>query len=136
MRVVLDTNVFVSLLIRPGDTFLALADYIDRSTTILYSEETLTELVDVLRRRKFSKYTAPEEVAEFVRWIVGTGELVAVTDHLTGSRDVTDNKFLSLAVAGQADYLVTGDKDLLVLGRIKATPILSPSDFLAAVNRQ
>jgi len=49
MRVVIDTNVFVSMLIRPGDRFLALIEYLDHNATILYSNETLTELVDVLR---------------------------------------------------------------------------------------
>ncbi|HLG88974.1 MAG TPA: putative toxin-antitoxin system toxin component, PIN family [Alphaproteobacteria bacterium] len=56
MRVVVDTNVFVSLLIRPGEAFTALIDYIDRNATVLYSTETLTELVDVLRRPKFDRY--------------------------------------------------------------------------------
>jgi putative PIN family toxin of toxin-antitoxin system len=134
MRIVVDTNIFVSLLIRPGDTFLALIDIIDRGATVLYSAETLTELVDVLRRRKFTKHTTPQEVAALVKWIADEGELVAVEEQVMGSRDIKDNKFLSLAVAGRADYLISGDKDLLALGRIGAVPILSPAHFLAAVN--
>jgi len=135
MRVVLDTNVFVSILIRPGDTFLSLIDYIDQNATIVYSADTLTELVDVLRRRKFARYTTPQEVAAFVAWIAAAGELVTVEDAVTGSRDPKDNKFLAVAVAGQADYLVSGDRDLLVLGHIGGAAIVSPADFLAAVNR-
>jgi len=134
MRLVVDTNIFTSVLIRPGETLSTFIDYIDRYATILYSAETLTELVNVLRRRKFHAYTTPEEVAEFVRWIIATGELVAVTDVPAVSRDPKDDKFIALAVAGRADYLVSGDKDLIVLGRIGEMPILSPSAFLAAVN--
>lgn len=134
MRLVLDTNIFVSLLIRPGDTFLALVDYIDQGATIVYSTETLTELVDVLRRRKFARYTTAEEVAAFVTWVATVGELITVEEAVTGSRDPNDNKFLALAVAGRADYLVSGDKDLLVLGRIDGIPILSPAAFLATVS--
>ena len=134
MRLVLDTNVFVSLLIRPGETFAALSAYIDDHATILYSAATLPELVDVLARKKFAKYTDPDEVAAFVKWIIATGELVTVEYDTSGSRDPKDDKFLSLAVAGRADYLVTGDKDLLVLRRIGTTTILTPADFIAAVH--
>jgi putative PIN family toxin of toxin-antitoxin system len=134
MRIILDTNVFVSILIRPGTSFSSLVDYIDQHATILYSTETLTELIDVLRRDKFAKYTTAEDVAAFVEWIANAGELITVEAPVTGSRDPNDDKFLALAIAGQADYLVTGDKDLLVLSRIGATPIVTPSDFLNAVN--
>ncbi|HKT17264.1 MAG TPA: putative toxin-antitoxin system toxin component, PIN family [Stellaceae bacterium] len=134
MRIILDTNIFVSILIRPGSSFSSLVDYIDEHATVLYSAETLTELVDVLRREKFAKYTTAKDVAAFVEWIASTGELVTVEEAVIGSRDPKDNKFLALAIAGRADYLVTGDKDLLVLGRIGATPIVAPSDFLNIVN--
>ena len=130
MRVVIDTNVFVSILIRPGDRFQKLIDYLDEHAAVLYSPETLTELVDVLRRDKFARYTTAAEVAEFVAWMVSGGELVTVEEAGAGSRDAKDNKFLALAVAGRADYLVSGDKDLLVLGHIGATPIVTPAQFL------
>jgi putative PIN family toxin of toxin-antitoxin system len=133
MRVVVDTN--ISLLIRPGETFHSLIDHLDQHATILYSTDTLTELVDVLRRTKFAKYPTPEEVAVLVTWLAEAGELVTVADDVAGSRDATGNKFLSLALAGRADYLVSGDKDLLVLGTIGTIPILSPADLLAAVAR-
>jgi putative PIN family toxin of toxin-antitoxin system len=133
IRIVVDTNVFVSLLIRPGNAFSALIDYIDAKATVLYSTETLTELVDVLRRRKFAKYTTAADVAAFVEWIASAGELVTIEHQVTGSRDPNDDKFLSLAVAGSADYLVTGDQDLLVLREINSIPIVSPTEFLAAV---
>jgi len=134
MRVVIDSNVFVSILIRPTKAFSSFVDYIDQHGTVLYSTETLAELVDVLRRRKFAAYTTPEEVTEFVGWIVAVGELVTVSEPVTGSRDPKDNKFLAVAAAGNADYLVSGDKDLLVLGQIGSIPIVSPRGFLAAVS--
>jgi putative PIN family toxin of toxin-antitoxin system len=88
----------------------------------------------VLHRRKFGKYTRPEDIAAFVQWVITTGELVAVDEAVTASRDSKDDKFLSLAVAGQADYLISGDKDLLVLGQIRTIPIVSTAAFLASVN--
>jgi putative PIN family toxin of toxin-antitoxin system len=101
MRLVVDTNIFASILIRPGETLSAFIDYIDRHGIILYSAETLTELVNVLRRSKFRAYTTPEEAAEFVRWIIATGELVAVNDTPAVSRDPKDDKFIALALAHQ-----------------------------------
>ena len=135
MRVAVDTNVFVSLLIRPGETFVALAEILDQKATVLYSTETLTELIDVLRRRKFSRYTTAEEAAAFVEWLAAEGELVSADADVRGSRDPADNKFLALSIAGRAEYLITGDKDLLVLKKIGATSIVSPSEFLARVGR-
>jgi putative PIN family toxin of toxin-antitoxin system len=117
MRVVVDTNIFVSLLIRPGEALSSFAEHLDKHATILYSTETLTELVDVMRRRKFQAYTTAEEVAAFVQWIITTGELVAVDEVPVVSRDPKDDKFLAVAVVGSADYLISGDKDLLVVGR-------------------
>ena len=87
MRLVIDTNIFTSILIRPGETLSTLIDYVDRHAIILYSAETLTELVNVLRRGKFRAYTTPEEAAEFVRWIVATGELITV-DEVPRSRAI------------------------------------------------
>jgi putative PIN family toxin of toxin-antitoxin system len=134
MRLVIDTNVFVSALIRPGRSLTALIDHVDQHGTLLYSTETLAELVDVLSRRKFGAYTNPDQIAQFVEWFIMTGELVAVTEPQKGSRDPKDDKFLSLAIAGKADYLISGDKDLLVLRRFDSVPIVSPAAFLALIN--
>jgi predicted nucleic acid-binding protein len=66
---------------------------------------------------------------------LSAGELVTAETHGTAtSRDPKDNKFLALAVSGQADYLITGDEDLLVLKSIGAIPIVSPAEFLAKIN--
>ena len=86
-----------------------------------------------MRRRKFSAYTVPEEVATFVQWVITTGEMVAVEQVAAVSRDPKDDKFLAVAVAGRADYLISGDKDLLVLEKVGSVPIVSPAAFLAAV---
>jgi putative PIN family toxin of toxin-antitoxin system len=135
MRLVVDTNVFVSILIRPGQTLSAFAEYLDRACVILYSTDTLTELVDILRRRKFAAYTSAEEVAAFVEWVINTGELVATEGIAVACRDPKDEKFVAVALAGRADYLISGDQDLLVLGRVGSTPIVSPAALLALVNQ-
>jgi putative PIN family toxin of toxin-antitoxin system len=135
MRLVLDTNVFVSVLIRPGATFQTLVAFIDRRATILYSPDTLTELVDVLGRSKFAPYTTRDQTAQLTRWIIRKGELVTVDRSVARSRDADDDKFLALATSGQADYLVTGDKDLLVLGHVGSSRIVSPAQFISLIRQ-
>jgi putative PIN family toxin of toxin-antitoxin system len=130
---VVDTNIFVSLLIRP-DSFAFLIDYFETTGTLLYSSEVFSEFARVLRRKKFLRYSTLEEAEELLNWIDEIGELVLISRTIAGSRDLSDNKFLELAVSGKADYLITGDKDLLVLGKIESTPIVSPADFLRIIS--
>ena len=133
MRLVIDTNVLVSMLIRPGAKYLPLIDRIDcGAVTVLYSSETLPELIDVLGRDKFAKYTNREDIAAFVRWVAEAGELVTITREVRASPDPKDDKFLSLALSGKAEMIVSGDKDhMIALKAIEGIPIVRLSDFLA-----
>jgi putative PIN family toxin of toxin-antitoxin system len=132
MRIVIDTNVFVSMVIRPGHLSDAIIDKIDRGAIVLYSAETLSELIEVLGRRKFARYTTKEDIAAFVGWFADAGELVTVTREVQASADPKDDKFLSLAVSGRADAIISGDKKhLLSLGSFESVPIFSPADFIA-----
>ncbi len=67
-------------------------------------------------------------------WIAEAGELLEIVQPVKGSRDPDDDKFLSVAVSGHAEYLISGDKDLLTLGRVGSVSIVSPAGFLAAVS--
>ena len=62
--------------------------------------------------------------------LVRIGEFIELAEKITVCRDPKDNKFLELAVAGNADCLITGDKDLLILNPFRGIKIISPSDFL------
>jgi predicted nucleic acid-binding protein len=79
-----------------------------------------------------TRYTTAAEIAEFVTWLVVTSELIAVNREALGSCDRDDNGLLALAIVGKADFLVTGDKDLLALRQIEN--VLSPAGFLAALH--
>jgi putative PIN family toxin of toxin-antitoxin system len=61
--------------------------------------------------------------------------LVSPTIRLAQSRDPADDKFLECAVAGAADYLVTGDEDLLAVGRYQGLAIVTAREFLAILSR-
>ncbi len=92
---------------------------------------TVTELNDVLRRPHFDKYVHEDECLEFLATLVMDAELVVVTEVETDCRDPKDNKFLELALSGQATHLVSGEKDLLVLHPFRGVRILTPQIFLA-----
>jgi uncharacterized protein len=61
--------------------------------------------------------------------------MVTSEEAVAMARDPKDDKFLALAIAGAADCVISGDKDLLTLGSIGTVPILSPADFLASLKR-
>lgn len=99
--------------------------------TILISVPTLLELAEVLSRQKLNKYLLEAERMRFLVALLKEAELVEVTEAVTDCRDAKDNKFLALAVSGQADFLISGDADLLVLNPFRGIPIRTPREFLS-----
>lgn len=134
MRVVIDTGVFVSALIRrQGTTGAVLRALRDGKFTALYSTDILVEIIDVLGRDKFRvKYhILPDDITVLVNLIRLRGELVIPTQSVTACRDPKDDKFLEAALAGEADCLVSGDADLLDMVAFENIPILRPAELLA-----
>jgi len=134
MRVVLDTNIIVSALIRPGgDLEPVLRSLRDGEYTILYAQRSLDELMDVLARPRIrDKYglTTDDDVESILALILLRGEAVVASKEIVACRDPKDDLFLNVAVSGQADAIVSGDEDLLVLHPFEGIPILSPAEFL------
>jgi len=97
---------------------------------LLYSSEVLAELIAVINRPKFDKFLSLVDKIAFIRKYSSLAELVTITHSVTDCRDPKDNKFLELALSGQADCIISGDKDLLVLHPFKNIPIITPSAFL------
>lgn len=94
---------------------------------------TATELTEVLRQPKFDRYLAQHRRMTLLAVVIHNADLVEVDIAITDCRDPKDNKFLELAVSGQATHLVTGDRDLLVLHPYRSTTILTPRQFLAEI---
>jgi uncharacterized protein len=133
MRVAVDTNVLISALIKPQNRIGLVILHLRRNDyVLLYSEELLEELTETLARPKLKKYGLSAETIEaFLGVIFAKGEQVNPTTVVEICRDPDDNLLLSLAVDGNADYVVSGDKDLLDLIQIKDIPIITPTEFLA-----
>ena len=131
-RVVLDTNTLISRLLSRHSTPARAVDFAIASHQILTSEATLIELADVLGRAKFDPYVTIGERQEFLRMFDRIAERIEVVRPVRACRDPRDDKFLELALDGEADVIVTGDDDLLVLDPFRGVPILTPSRFLQA----
>jgi len=130
MRVVVDTNILVSFAIRPNQDFEKLFDYLAGHGATLISEETIAELFAVLSGEKFRQYIPQDSVIDYVEWYAGISEPVVVAEHVAACRDPQDDKFLSLAVAGKADCIVSGDSDLLDMVAYNGIPIYRAAEFL------
>jgi putative PIN family toxin of toxin-antitoxin system len=130
-RWVLDTNVLISRLLMPGGVAARAVDRALVEGVLLVSDATLAELVDVLARPKFDRYVSIADRQRFIHLLGGVARRVPITHQLTICRDPRDDMFLHVALNGEADAIVTGDADLLVLHPFHGIDILSPADFLA-----
>jgi len=133
MKVVLDTNIFVSGWLWGGrpDRVLKLAEvYL---ITVCASEELLNELQSTLSQDKFCSKLQALSI-NLIDLMRGTRELVEVYPisdiNLPTLRDPNDNMILATAIAANADAIVTGDRDLLVLQEYEGIVIVTAREFL------
>lgn len=132
-RVVLDTNVLISAVLQPKGPPRAAVDVVRTAGgVLLFSEQTFDELRTRFERPKFDKYVSREGRALFLVQLDAVSEWVAITGAKMGCRDLDDDKLLETAMMGEADCLITGDRDLLVMSPFHDIPIVTPADFLAA----
>ena len=135
-RLVIDTGIAVSALILsrsvPRQAFNAARSW----GQLLISPATFNELEDVLCRPKLERFITEQERVEFLDAYVLLAKAVAITESITACRDPNDDKFLELAVSGQAECIISGDADLLVLSPFRlsdadsAIDIVTPRAFL------
>lgn len=134
MRVVVDTNVFISAALKdraPPSDAVHLAAQRDR---LLKSTTTEQELFITLARPRLAPLIPPD----FRIWLdelLGAAELVSVIERVVACRDPKDDKFLELAVNSHADLIVSGDADLLALNPFGGIPIITPAAFVQAGRR-
>ncbi len=129
MRSVFDNNVLVSAALLAGVPRQAFDKLLDNGT-FLVSVPVLLELAEVLNREKFDKYVTHDERMRFMVGFLKVAEMIETGETITICRDPKDDKLLELAVGGNADCLVTGDKDLLVLNPFRGVEIITPREFL------
>lgn len=96
----------------------------------LFSEELFSEFISITERPKFKKYFSKSDINKLIEVIDKYGILIKVKSELKLCRDNKDNFLLNLAVDSHAEYLVTGDKDLLEIKKLYNTKILTIRELI------
>ena len=128
-RIILDTNLWISFLITKDLSKLDNGIFTGE-IILIFSQELLNEFITVVSRPKSKKYFSQEDIIEILDIIDQQAEFVEVRSDIKKCRDEKDNFLLSLAVDGNADFLITGDQDLLELKEIKKTQIVTINQYL------
>jgi len=132
MRIVLDANVVIAAFAARGlcDTIM---EFCLDSNEILLSEDLILEISSNLRK----KIKLPHQSVDKIIALLRENSEILIPEHLSSNvcRDPDDIHVLGLAVAGKADCIVTGDKDLLVLKKFNGMPILSPREFSVFIHK-
>lgn len=128
-RIVIDTNLWISFLITKNFTNLDEILF-SRQCTLVFSKELLNEFLDVVKRPKFRRFFSASDIENILETIDEYADFIEVKSKIKDCRDPKDNFLLSLSVDGNADYLLTGDKDLLDLNKYRETTIITISQFL------
>lgn len=128
-RIVLDTNLWISFLIT--NQYTELDELIETDKiTLIFSNELLTEFIDVVSRPKFQKIFTLKSVEKILNYFDLYGLLIEVVSNEKICRDHKDDFLLNLSIDSKADFLITGDNYLLVLEKIRNTRILTFKEFI------
>jgi len=128
MRVVIDTNIFITFLI--GRLSRTLLEKIKtKEIELVISEDLLEELIETVNRPRFRGIFSKEDVKDLFVLIEERAIKVRPAKKVYDCRDPKDNIVLECALVGKAHYIVTGDKDLLVLHPYRGIEVITLSKF-------
>ncbi len=134
MKVVLDTNVLISALIKAGkprDLFNKLA----KDKQIVLSRAILEEFLDVIEDPKIAKYTSEKDVTAFLNTLKTAARIVQVKSKFKAiNEDPDDDIIIQTAYDSEADYIISGDRHLLLLKQFKGIRILTVDEMLNKLN--
>lgn len=133
IKVIIDTNLWISFLI--GKQLKSLKPLlVEQTIQPILSEQLLQEIFLVTQRPKLQKYFPQSKVNELIDFLKIIGLSIDIRSEVSLCRDEKDNYLLALAKNSQADFLVTGDKDLLVLQQFESTKILTYQEFFREIS--
>lgn len=132
LKIIIDTNLWVSFIISNKLTLLD-GLLFSQKISLLFSEELINEIAVTITKPKLRKYFATNGLEEMLTAFEPFIDLIKVRSSVTLCRDPNDNFLLALAKDGKADYLLTGDKDLLELVKFGKTKIISMTTFLETI---
>jgi len=127
-KVILDTNLWISFLITKNYSFID--KFVEnQKVTLIFSKELIQEFLTVATRPKFQKYFTDQDIQKLIRSFDNFAKIIETTSNIEICRDFKDNFLLNLAIDSKADFLVTGDNDLLELKKIEKTKILTITEL-------
>jgi hypothetical protein len=134
MKIVLDTNVWLSAIFWEGETYKLIKIIENKKMKIIITKKILFEITEVLNKEsKFQKYIKNRKLAveDLIRTILSISELVISKSKLNVIKEhPSDNKILESAIDGKVNYLISYDRHLLKLKRYKNIKILSPAELV------
>ncbi|MDR1097335.1 MAG: putative toxin-antitoxin system toxin component, PIN family [Tannerella sp.] len=129
-KIILDTNIVVSALLRRSYPHYIVRDVLGGNMELCLSKELRQEYSDVLARPKFARYPGfVQNAAILLNRLAGIAAFYEPSVRLELIRDASDNKLLELAAASGADFLVTGNTNDFTMSAYLRTRILSPREF-------
>lgn len=130
MKVVFDTNIYVSAFVIPNSQAeKAILKVIEGDDLLIISKEIINEILTVLSR-KFARDR--EAISRTALYLSDIASIVSAHKRIKVFKDEPDNRILECAIAGKADIIVTGDKEMLRLREYKGINIISLKDYLEA----
>jgi len=136
MRVLIDTNVMISGTFWPGKSKVLLNAVRRGEITCVTSETLLEEFREILTDPQRPFRLSAQDASRIVDAWRSVATVIAPTSHVAVCRDPDDNRVLECALDGQAEYIITGDKDLLDLEEFQGMRIINVADFLQIYQRQ
>lgn len=129
LRLVIDTNLWISFIISKKLNVLD-ALLLKNNYKILFSSELIEELEATIRKPKLVKYFGENALDEMLTVFDSYIDFIEVESKIEICRDPNDNFLLALSKDGNANFLLTGDNDLLEIGKFGKTKILKIADFI------
>jgi putative PIN family toxin of toxin-antitoxin system len=133
MKIVLDANIFISAFYWSGNPEIIINRVIEGLDELYFSKEILNEIADVMSRPNFK--TDPIIIDNYIKRIEKIGKKIIITGKIQNvCRDNDDDDKLECGIESNAKYLITGDKDLLILEHYENIMIVKPKEYLDIIN--
>jgi putative PIN family toxin of toxin-antitoxin system len=130
-KVVLDTNVLISSLIKSGKPRTLVFELLDREVQLILSKNILDEFIEATEDHEIKKYVNEEDITLFLKFLNIVGKIIKVKSRFKAvNQDPKDDIVLRTAYDGKADYIVSGDNHLLSLGEFRGIKIVKVDDML------
>ena len=120
--------VLISAALSKGAPFRIL-EHLIKNNALIFSKETISELSSRITQSKFDKHVSAEDREAYVNNLILSADLVIIDNLIQGCRDRNDDKFLETAVKGDAQFIITGDQDLLAMHRFEGIDIVTVQEF-------